>query len=52
LIVSHAVVIQSIIVKNIIDDIDKYWNITIDNCSLSTIVMDEENIYLKELNSK
>lgn len=51
LIVSHAVVIQSIIVKKIIDNIDKYWNITIDNCSLSTIVMDDDNIYLKELNS-
>lgn len=50
LIVSHGGVISSIITDILSGDIEKYWNIEIDNATLSTINDNEGFLYLKNLN--
>ncbi|MEA1975977.1 MAG: histidine phosphatase family protein [Bacillota bacterium] len=51
LIVSHGGVIESILTEILSNNIEKYWNIEIDNCKIATVVDNEGFLYLSGLNS-
>ncbi len=50
LIVSHGGAIQSILTEILSGDINRYWNIEIENCKISTVVDTSGFFYLKNLN--